>query len=306
MRKETIRKIIISALVIFTIGSLIGSVAYFFPQKGGEKTPQVVKQAVDFINEMVKVQGVSVNLISWKKEGELYKLNFKIGEQEYQSFVTKDGKYLFPYAIELAQKSQQEPETQQTQIEKREKPVVELFVMSFCPFGNQAEELMKPVIDLLGEKIDFAIHYIISKNSDGQFFSLHGPQELNQDVREICVFKYQKEKFWDFLLEINKSCTSQNADTCWENAGKNVGIDTEKIKECEKFETNSILEEELKAVEKYKVSASPQLFINETEYKGTRSANAYKDAICSGFITPPSECQEELTSESAPSAGGCR
>jgi len=50
---------------------------------------------------------------------------------------------------------------------------------------------------------------------------MHGIQEVNQDVRELCVWKYQKDKFWSFLKEINKSCSSQNADTCWE-AGRNL------------------------------------------------------------------------------------
>ena len=36
---------------------------------------------------------------------------------------------------------------------KKEKPEVELFVMSHCPFGTQIEKGMLPVARLLGDKI---------------------------------------------------------------------------------------------------------------------------------------------------------
>ena len=41
-------------------------------------------------------------------------------------------------------------------------PVVELYVMAFCPYGTQAEGVMKPVVDLLGSKADIRVRYITS------------------------------------------------------------------------------------------------------------------------------------------------
>ena len=45
-------------------------------------------------------------------------------------------------------------QTPSQEITKTDKPNVELFVMSFCPYGVQAETAMKPVVDLLGDSAD--------------------------------------------------------------------------------------------------------------------------------------------------------
>lgn len=305
-----LKKLKILTPLAIIIGALIisGTIFYFKKSESGVLLPQqAAKRAIDFINqnkEMFGIEGMEASLVSVGEENGVYKIKLKIGEREYDSYVTKNGKLFFTHGIDLTVKKTET--TRVKEMEKKEKPEVKLFVMSFCPFGNQAEEMMKPVIDLLGEKIDFSIHYIISKASDGQFISLHGQQELNQDVREICVLKYQKEKFWDFVFSINKNCTSQNADACWEKVGEDLGINVQKIKECQNSEAKILLERELNLVKEYNANASPQLFINGIEYRGRRSAEDYKNAICSGFIQPPPECQEKLTSESTPVTGGCK
>ncbi|MFH1561123.1 MAG: thioredoxin domain-containing protein [Patescibacteria group bacterium] len=49
-----------------------------------------------------------------------------------------------------------------------DKPTLEFYVMSFCPFGNQAETGLKPVAELLGDKVDWQPRYIIDKQSKPQ------------------------------------------------------------------------------------------------------------------------------------------
>jgi hypothetical protein len=45
-------------------------------------------------------------------------------------------------------------------MEKREKPDVDVFVMSYCPFGTQIEKGLLPVWDLLGDKINLNIRFV--------------------------------------------------------------------------------------------------------------------------------------------------
>ena len=45
------------------------------------------------------------------------------------------------------------------------KPTLNLFVMSQCPFGVSAEQALKPVTDLFGDKIDFQLDYIVSETA---------------------------------------------------------------------------------------------------------------------------------------------
>jgi len=302
----TLRKKLFIVIAIILIGFVIAGLVILVKQKKIAESPEILspqkvgEKVISYINEnILKGQAVAVLVGEVKKENELYKLTIKVNNQEFPFYASRDGKLLFTNFIELDEKLTQE-------IPKTEKPDVELFVMSFCSYGNQAEEIMKPVINLLGDKFDLNINYIVSKDANGKFVSLHGEQELNQDIREICVLKYQKDKFWDFIEKINKSCTSQNADTCWEQIGKDLGIDTQKIKDCQNSEGNSLLEQELNLVQEYGVSGSPQLFINGVEYQGERTSEGYKNGICSGFETLPSECQQELSAETGSVEGGCK
>jgi len=308
MLEKLKKNLILIAIII--AGLLIAGAIIFVNQRKitkpqGVLSPQQVgEKVINYINENILKGQATTSLVGEvKEENGLYKLTVKINNQEFPLYASQDGKLLFTNFINLEEKPSQEV---QKETPKTEKPEVELFVMSFCPYGNQAEEIMKPVVNLLGDKINLGIHYIVSKNATGKFVSLHGEQELNQDIREICVSKYQKEKLWDFIDTINEKCSAQNADSCWEQVGKDLGIDTQKIKDCQNSEGNSLLEEELNLVKEYGVSGSPQLFINGVEYQGERTSEGYKNGICSGFQTPPSECQQKLSSQASSTEEGCK
>lgn len=49
---------------------------------------------------------------------------------------------------------------------KSDKPDFQFYVMSFCPYGNQMETLLKPVFDLLGKSANIKPQYIFEKISD--------------------------------------------------------------------------------------------------------------------------------------------
>jgi len=57
--------------------------------------------------------------------------------------------------------------------------------------------------------------------------------------------------------------------------------------------------------EQYGVTGSPTLIINGVEYSGSRSSEAYKQAICDAFTTAPSECSQTLSETSSTATGGC-
>jgi len=268
--------------------------------------------------------------------------------------------------------------------EKSNKPELKFYVMSFCPYGNQMEDVLRPVFDLLGSKADITPQYIFEKISDlnsycktrsgdptqcatyvqnGYFAteaeckktiaqnqstclseksyikagnvyyaSLHGRQEATQDVREICAWNLttDKKQWWDFIGNVNKNCTSTNADTCWEEQAKSAGLDTNKITECFNKDAVSLIEKEIALTDQYKIQGSPTVMINgvafppEAAYtqdgKGSlkigkkiatqdkfRTPNVVKEAICASFNKTPKECDtvlNELTG-AVPAAGGC-
>ena len=189
--------------------------------------------------------------------------------------------------------------------------------MAFCPYGNEAEEIVMPIQELLNDKANIELHYIFDKSEQGEYSSMHGEQELNQGVRELCVNKYERDKFWNFVREINENCNYEDVDSKWEAIASNMDIDVQKIKDCVSDEAQDILAQEFelsqteylvqdpkehKNEERISISGSPTLIINNIVYDKGRSVQEYKDAICSAFNTPPEECNQEL-SEASESTG---
>lgn len=270
----------------------------------------VAKRTIDYINKNLLPQGSTASLVSIsKKPNGLYNLKFKIGEQEVDSYLSGDGSLLFPQVIDLKAVVAANPDkgnSDPKEIPKTEKPDAKLFVMSYCPYGNQAEDAMMPVIDLLKDKFNITLNYITSKSGDS-YKSLHGDNELNEDIREMCVQKYEKDKFWSFIKEMNAKTTLNDAAEKWEEIAKGLGIDVNKIKTCVTNEASVLLDADIELMKKYSVSGSPTLVINDTVYSGSRTSNGYKDGICSGFQTPLEECNTQLSGDTGSTAtgGGC-
>lgn len=189
---------------------------------------------------------------------------------------------------------------------KTDRPEVKFFVMSFCPFGNQAEAGLKPVYELLGDKVDWQPRYIVGKQGD-QYASLHGQQELNQDVRELCVEKLAGiGKWWAFVEKVNENCTDKDADECWRAQAQAVAVRTYPVSSCEETQAKALLSLQVEEMEKYQAGASPMVFVNDTLYNGGRAPEDYKLAICSAFEAEPEECTTVLSATSEGTAGGCQ
>lgn len=250
--------------------------------------------------------------------------------------------------------------------QKTDKPEVKFFVMSFCPYGNQAEAGLEPVYQLLKDKVSWQPRYIVndkktsceqncayqvydesrcqqlveaqrvtdmetckgyfpyksndeclgkecSKLKAGEFVSLHGDQELRQNIREICALAQAQlgssvntmDKWWKFVSLVNDKCSYDNADTCWTSQAKEAGLNTSQITSCVQNQTKELLEKEIAESEKYQAQGSPTFYINDVLYQEGRAPEDLKKAICSSFNNPPEECSQILGQETAPTNGGC-
>jgi len=259
-------------------------------------------------------------------KGAYVELYYTIAGQEMPIMVSKDYKYFYAGAYELAptiaqmeaarQAAANETAAQAQGIPQSSNPQVQMFVMSYCPYGNQAEGGLVPVIQLLGDSATFEPVYIIypsgnecADNNGTQYCSLHGNAELWQDVREKIIFNMYGEKKWaDYVAKANTDCTLSNIDACWVTAADAVGgINTTAVVaefEASKF---TILASEMAKTNQNGVSGSPTIKINGVTFNGGRTAQAYKDAICGAYTTAPAECGQNVTASTtaAPASGSC-
>lgn len=277
------------------------------------------QKALDYINTYVLQGQATAILLETVEESGLYDMKIRVMGRVYDAYVTKDGRLLMLSALDLDQKPEvPEPQPSQFDAPDAEKPNVKFFVMSFCPFGNQAEEGLGPVFELLGEEnVEWEPHYVIYSNYRGggpqycldeesKYCSMHGIQELNQDVRELCIWKYYEHSvWWDFVLKINQQCDYNNVDTCWEPIAKEFDIDVDKVKKCFDEEAEDLLTVEVGLNQKYGVSGSPTVLVNDQQYSGGRAPENFKQGVCSGFATQPDECSQILGATSAEASGEC-
>ena len=282
----------------------------------GMTAQQVADKTIKYINENIIQGRGNATLKGTNETNGLYEVTITIAGNDYPTYATKDGKLLFVQSIDMntpvTPAAQPTPQT----MPKTNKPTVQLYTMAYCPYGNQAEGVTQPVVTLLGSKVEIEPHYVIYANYQGggpnycfdnesKYCSMHGAQEIHEDVRELCIFKYQKDKFWAYIAANDATCTAQNADSCWEAVANSTGIDTGKVKSCYNSEAISLLQNEVDLNTKYGVQGSPMLIINGVEYSGDRTPEGYKQGICGAFNSPPSECNTTLSSAGGTTTGGC-
>ena len=146
------------------------------------------------------------------------------------------------------------------------KPEVELFVMSYCPYGMDAEQELLPFFEKYGDTIDFKLRFIVNqketsgKNDSGEieFTSLHGEPELIENKRQMVIAELYPDKLFDYLL-----CRADHLEEAWVNCAKDVGLDIGRVTaavEAEKI-TKQLLEEVQRSKE-LSVRGSPTLVID--------------------------------------------
>ncbi len=265
-------------------------------------------KAVTLINENI-LQGQAVaELKSVTEEDGLYKLELTVSGQEALGYITKDGKLFFPQVIELSESSlqTQQQQTPPQEVVKSDKPEVDLFIMSHCPYGTQMEKGMLPVAYLLGDKIDFNVKFVS--------YAMHGETEVKEQLNQYCIAEEQEEKLLDYL-----QCFLEDGDG--EGCLVETGVDLEMLTSCtetadQEFGILASLADQSSWLSgkyplfnthkednvKYGVQGSPTLVINGETVSSGRDSVSLLGAVCDAFNVAPEECDVQLEA-SAPSPG---
>ncbi|MDR0735106.1 MAG: hypothetical protein LBG16_05445 [Elusimicrobiota bacterium] len=172
----------------------------------------------------------------------------KFGEHVKQGYL-KDNKdfIIFEKATRLG-----------THMNNPRKPgVLELFVMSQCPYGAMAEGRVIEALNKgrIPEHIKVDVRYIVSEGGgEGKnaFRSLHGTGEWEENIRQLIIKDKYPNKFWKYLEIRNEDYQS----SLWDVAAKKAGINP-KVFGKEWKRGVELLKQEAKYGEKIGVSASP-------------------------------------------------
>jgi len=272
----------------------------------------------NFVNDNLLAGGMTAEVLNVEAKSGMWEVNIRLSNgQEVKSLLSKDGKIFVPEAIYIdeveAEKEQQEADAAAAQeellatVEKSDKPVVELFVMSYCPFGTQAEKAIIPAVEALGDDVDFRLMFVS--------YAMHGATEVYENLRQYAISEKYPEKLIPYLkvfLDAGDSAAALAAVELTDDdlAGTTAAADA-------KFEITKSLEDESSWLsgkypefkindaegDSYGVRGSPTLVVNGTVVEGAeRTPAAMLQTICAAYETAPEACNTEL-SETTPSSG---
>lgn len=274
------------------------------PQRGEDTDAALdaAEKAVRWINAFFESRGISASatLVSASWHHGLVEINVRIttrdGESEVVThYVTADGTLLFPQAIDITKLPAAGRRRTGAQIPKSDRPEVELFVMSYCPYGIQAEKAIIPVVELLGDRISFTVRFVD--------YVMHGPEEMWENLRQYCIeHRVAPDKYIAYL-----KCFVQSGE--YRKCLLESGINEEDVNACmEELSAEYEIEKLLRSGQRfpafpldaalndrYGVRGSPTLVINGTVVPTPRSPEGLKNIICSAFTSPPPECNVALS-----------
>jgi hypothetical protein len=180
------------------------------------------------------------------------------------------------------------------------KKSLDLFVMSHCPYGTKAMLAIKEFADAFGKDATVAVHYIGDGAAGGELKSMHGPDEITDDLREVCAIQHygQNTKFLDFL-----ACRSKDLKADWKDCTGKNGIDADVIQKCVDTEGTGLLAASFQVASKLAIQASPTFLLNNRETFNAQDAAAIATSYCKA--NPGlAACGKQLTAAAPEATGG--
>lgn len=281
----------------------------------------IAQKAVNYINQSgLAGQGQTVTLDKVSQESGLIKVTIKVGNDSFDSYVTKDGKLLFPRAFLIpvdtdssgAATGSAGTIAKQT-LAKAEKPSLQAFVVSACPFGLQMQRAMADAVSKVPSLADYiTVRYIGSANGN-DISAMHDAApngiEAKENVRQICIREEQPAKYWSYVACYMKKAAGALPNTMpigdTEGCLASTGVDIAKVNSCMSSSSRGIAyaKKDFELANKYNATGSPTLIANDARVSedgfGGRSSDAIKNIVCEASTNPPDFCSEKLDTTQA-------
>jgi hypothetical protein len=315
-RSTAIVTVVIAVVVIAALG-------YYFttnPQSGtginfsalrfwAAGDSKIAQNAVDYINDN-GLANSEVTLKSYERTSGVIKIKIDIAGTEYESFISTDGKYLFPSAIEITptEGSETPPDEVSTtsvstceDLTKTDNPELDVYVVSQCPYGLQIQRAIAQAVLEAPELANYVkVRYIGSAAGD-TITSMHGEEEATENLKQICIREEQPAKYWNYVSCYMKAGAS---DSCLVTAG----VDTGAVSACMSDSSRGVAyaSEDFNLGVQYGIQGSPTLMLADANVDesgfGGRSADAIKQVVCCASNNQPAFCSKTLNTTSATSS----
>jgi 2-hydroxychromene-2-carboxylate isomerase len=215
-----------------------------------------------------------------------------------------------------------------------EKPVpdLELYMMSQCPFGVRAEQILLPLLS--ARQLRWHLYFIAEEQGverdagvppappvpetpvaesgcqatevqgNGRFASLHGQSEVEEDLRQTVIAQFFADKLGAYLLERSRDYRSSD----WRTAARAAGLDAAEI---DQLAADSATEELFainiaRGFEKG-FKSSPTMVYEGRTFRGGSGALALARELCRGEECDRLPgCAEDADCAAAGKVGRCR
>jgi len=296
--------------IVFLVAFLISA---YFNFSGGfvftfQNLQEIGKRAIDYINARFVEPGTSASLkdVKFDSDLELYVVTTEYQGNEIPVYVTKNGKYLIVGRIyDLSEQIKTTSQSASQGIPKSDRPKVELYIFSYCPYGVQALGAFVEAAKFLKDYADFYVRF---------FSHMHGEFERQQNMIQECIIRNYFDKYWDyakkFAEEVFRKCYGNI--TCDKEESKRImqelGIDYNKIFECVQKDGEKYYNEDIQLANQLGLTGSPSFVINGVYVRNVvRTPEGIKQAVCSAFNNPPEICKQTLSTSTTQTtvSGSC-
>ncbi len=194
-------------IIIAAAGILITTGVIFLVQEPGQTSSnknnistlskeEVSQKVIDYLNNNLLGGKATASILNTTEENGLVKMKLKIDNDEFDGYATLDAKLFFPQAFKLDEATNQgstgstepTPEEKQKSCEemtKTNKPLLEAFVVSECPYGLQMQRILAEIVKNIPSLAENIKVTYIGSISDGKITSMHGDAEAQEKLRQI-------------------------------------------------------------------------------------------------------------------------
>jgi hypothetical protein len=291
---------------IYILLALIVLIAILVPRITGksnlakfknEVIPSAVKLALNDPTAQFKVGEV-------KEVSGVYKFGLTINSQPYTSYITKDGKLLFASGFDVAPKPTKKVTATPTPVKKMtcndlnkaEKPTLTAFVVANCPYGLQMQRVFSKAIGEASGIANYLNVKYIGAISNGKITSMHGDEEAQENLKQICIREEQPALYWSYVSCYMKA--EGQSQSCLDS----TGVDQISLGGCTQDAQRGLkyAQADFDQANQLGVSGSPTLVLNDkqavSEFDfGKRTPEVIKQITCCGSKTKPAFCSQAIS-----------